>query len=742
MVAIPTPGREQHLHSTGFYDIISFIVRREDDHFLMNRSNQHPIYRKNLRRTGALFLLFALLCGLFYIPCYVYVNNLNQTIVLEHHQYALESNMAMMDASLEAVLNVEATLTSSGNSLSGFQSRAELDDSKLVSTRKYLASYFAPYGFLSNVGIVIGGEPVLDRYMLFYTLDPLRYYNFLQCSEEDYWTSLSGQYRIVPSTAFYSSIRKNYDAITVAYQLSRPNSTYLFVHYSVSDLYDLFFSEDMQEYCRLCFYHNGELLASNREPLTEPYKELSIASNTILPISVTLQIPDSFIAKDLEPLTRIVTIFSIVVIAAFALWIILFTFLGSKPFNALTKALINTGHMSEDWATMSTNDFLVSAIHQLDSKITDSHQIIETQRQRSRVQLLERALYRGLYSEDARRFFAEAFPDFPALWQLALVQYIPQSESIEPDAILAALSQYFEQLSDQVFCLPFNHDAVIVLFPVTAEQDPRTELQNLCDEYEEQYPISLSYQLGAVYDDPTLLSEAFQQIEYSAMTFQMESPTIARTLTGSINMHQLQTIYYALQTGDSETACTILENGTASFLAARDRVTAKYAYRALSYMLLQLELENRNLSDISIPAFNNERFVQLFREDFPRCFKAICQRLNQDRVDQAQTLEREILDYIGENYTNQQLSITSVTEHFHISAPTLQKRMYACVGKTFSAYVEELRMNQARKLLLTTNMTIQEISESIGYTNTNSFYKAYRRIFGESPRSTRQTVES
>ena len=71
-----------------------------------------------------------------------------------------------------------------------------------------------------------------------------------------------------------------------------------------------------------------------------------------------------------------------------------------------------------------TYDFLVSAIHQLDSKITDSHQIIETQRQRSRVQLLERALYRGLYSEDARRFFAEAFPDFPALWQLALVQYI------------------------------------------------------------------------------------------------------------------------------------------------------------------------------------------------------------------------------------------------------------------------------------------------------------------------------
>lgn len=705
-------------------------------------SSHHPIYRKNLQRTAGLFLLFALLCSLFYIPCYIYIKNLNQTISLEHHQYNLESNMGMLDASLEAILNTESTLTNTGTSLSGFLSRKEIDDNKLLATRKYLSTYFAPYIFVSNIGIVIDGEPVLDRYMLFYSRNPLEYHNHLNSTSEGYWESLSGHLCVVPSTPFYSSILKNYDAITVACQLSKQNNTYLFVHYSVDALLDLFANDDMMEYCRISIYHNNVLLVSNQEELTESYKELIITSSSTIPLSVELQIPDSYLARDLRPLTRLVFTFAVILVIAFALWIFLFAIVSSKPFNNMTKALISTGHFNDDWATMNTNDFLVSAIHQLDSKITDYHQIIESQRHRSRVQLLERALYRGLYSEDARHFFAEAFPDFPSLWQLALVQYIPQSDSIELDAILAALSQYFEQMSDQVYCLPFNHDAVIVLFPVTTDCDPRVELQNLCDQYEEQYPISLSYHLGAVYDDPTLLAEAFQQIEYSSIALQMESPTIARNLNGSINMHQLQTIYYALQTGDSKTACTILENGTASFLASRDRVSAKYAYRALSYMLLQLELENRNLSDIPIPAFNNERFVQLFREDFPRCFEAICQRLTQDRVDQAQNLEKDILDYIEQNYNNQQLSITSVTEHFRISAPTLQKRMNACVGKTFSAYVEELRMNKARKALLTTELTIQEISESIGYTNTNSFYKAYRRIFGESPRATRQTLES
>ena len=709
---------------------------------MFNISSHHAVYRKNLQRTAGLFLLFALLCSIFYIPCYIYVKNLNQTISLEHHQYNLESNMAMLDASTEAILNAESILTNTGTSLSGFLSRKEIDDNKLLATRKFLSTYFAPYSFISNMGITIDGEPVLDRYMIFYSRNPLEYHNHLYTSEEDYWKSMTDKYCVIPTTPFYSSVLKNYDTITIACQLSKQNNTYLFVHYSSDALFGLFANDDMLDACRLSIYHDGKLLASSREELTESYKQLEISSSSSIPLSVQLQLPDSYLAKELRPLTRLVVIFVMVLILACAVWICLFAIVTSKPFNNLTKALFSTGHINGDWANMNSNDFLVSAIHQLDSKITDYHQIIESQRQRSRVQLLERALYRGLYSEDARHAFAETFPDFPTLWQLALVQYIPQSESIEPDAIHVALSQYFEQMSDQVFCLSFNHDAVIVLFPVTASCDPRLELQSLCDQYEEQYPISLSYHLGAVYDDPTLLAEAFQQIEYSSIALQMDSPTIARNLSGSINMHQLQTIYYALQTGDSKTANTILENGTASFLASRDRVSAKYAYRALSHMLLQLELENRNLSDIPIPAFNNERFIQLFREDFPQCFETICQRLTQDRMDQAQNLEKDILEYIEQNYNNQQLSITAVTERFRISAPTLQKRMNTCVGKTFSAYVEELRMNKARKALLTTNLTIQEISESIGYTNTNSFYKAYRRIFGESPRSTRQAGES
>ena len=46
-------------------------------------------------------------------------------------------------------------------------------------------------------------------------------------------------------------------------------------------------------------------------------------------------------------------------------------------------------------------------------------------------------------------------------------------------------------------------------------------------------------------------------------------------------------------------------------------------------------------------------------------------------------------------------------------------------------------MKQAQQLLRETADTVQEIAEAVGYINANSFYKAYKRCFGETPLSYR-----
>jgi AraC-like DNA-binding protein len=74
-----------------------------------------------------------------------------------------------------------------------------------------------------------------------------------------------------------------------------------------------------------------------------------------------------------------------------------------------------------------------------------------------------------------------------------------------------------------------------------------------------------------------------------------------------------------------------------------------------------------------------------------------------------------------------------VSDHFKISPPSLQKLIKNSLGKTFSVYVEQQRLQKAREMLAAGNHTIHEIAGNCGFTNTNSFYKAFRRTFGLSP---------
>ncbi|MBQ6473755.1 MAG: helix-turn-helix transcriptional regulator [Victivallales bacterium] len=54
-------------------------------------------------------------------------------------------------------------------------------------------------------------------------------------------------------------------------------------------------------------------------------------------------------------------------------------------------------------------------------------------------------------------------------------------------------------------------------------------------------------------------------------------------------------------------------------------------------------------------------------------------------------------------------------------------------GKPFVEYLRELRLAHARKLLLETDLTIDEVTVQCGYSSSTFFIAAFRRLFGVSP---------
>ncbi len=59
-------------------------------------------------------------------------------------------------------------------------------------------------------------------------------------------------------------------------------------------------------------------------------------------------------------------------------------------------------------------------------------------------------------------------------------------------------------------------------------------------------------------------------------------------------------------------------------------------------------------------------------------------------------------------------------------------------GKSFTEYVEELRLSRAMELLRGSELGITEISVQCGFSTQNTFYKAFRRRFGISPSAVRR----
>ncbi len=151
-------------------------------------------------------------------------------------------------------------------------------------------------------------------------------------------------------------------------------------------------------------------------------------------------------------------------------------------------------------------------------------------------------------------------------------------------------------------------------------------------------------------------------------------------------------------------------------------------------MLVILKIENPSiLINEEIPQHIRGREDDLFTNQLPECFHRIGKLVRQRREESISRFGEKILDFINRNLFNPGLYSVMVQDHFNISQPTLQKLIKQVTGHTFLSYVENNRLARAKELLSEGIFTNQDITEKCGFSNTNSFYKAFKRVYGFPP---------
>lgn len=88
--------------------------------------------------------------------------------------------------------------------------------------------------------------------------------------------------------------------------------------------------------------------------------------------------------------------------------------------------------------------------------------------------------------------------------------------------------------------------------------------------------------------------------------------------------------------------------------------------------------------------------------------------------------------YIRKNYMNN-ICLKELAEITYLSISALERRFKKYLGKTPKQYINEVRLENARRLLVETNLSIAEIANQSGFTDHSYFSRQFSRFFGQLP---------
>lgn len=129
-----------------------------------------------------------------------------------------------------------------------------------------------------------------------------------------------------------------------------------------------------------------------------------------------------------------------------------------------------------------------------------------------------------------------------------------------------------------------------------------------------------------------------------------------------------------------------------------------------------------------ITALTQELLVYLFRQ-LP------------DRTDfLGNEVDRKMIavkQFIDDNFT-EPITIEQIAKDNFISADYLTRKFKAITGYTPKQYLTNIRLEHARKLLISTEMTVKSVALQSGFTDINNFIRKFRQCYGKSPGLIRQ----
>ncbi len=145
---------------------------------------------------------------------------------------------------------------------------------------------------------------------------------------------------------------------------------------------------------------------------------------------------------------------------------------------------------------------------------------------------------------------------------------------------------------------------------------------------------------------------------------------------------------------------------------------------------LALHLEEIIREELEQHVYSKQIEVEL--ASIPPIYSEVKQELN--KYMQLSPLVKQSIQYIRKHYRDSHLTLENIAESLHVSTVYLSKMIKQDLGVSYVKIVTQLRLQAAKDLLKTTDLSIREIAERVGYDSQHYFSTAFRKSIGVTPK--------
>ncbi len=164
-------------------------------------------------------------------------------------------------------------------------------------------------------------------------------------------------------------------------------------------------------------------------------------------------------------------------------------------------------------------------------------------------------------------------------------------------------------------------------------------------------------------------------------------------------------------------------------------INAEEAFKRISHLNNQFYLEQRELIktyDTLKHSHENIDILKIKIKPLVYMLRLLQIYIGDISEISVNTLFDSILAFVQRNYM-QQITIKIIADACHCSQSTVEHIFKKHSGKSVNKFINELRINQAKKLLKTTDIPIADVSLICGFQNINYFPTIFKKHTGYTP---------